>query len=59
MALIEFGEPKIGEMGLPVPHEYYRCPHCKMSQPSYDGTANLLAQRIDREILNRIIATVM
>ena len=56
MESIPFGEPHIGKMGIPFYDEYYECPKCGRTEPSYNGGANHLSQEIDRDILNKIIA---
>jgi hypothetical protein len=54
MIRIEFGEPEIGAMGTPVTYSYYKCSNCGRTKPSYDAAADLLAQHIDKDILDEL-----
>ena len=55
MTLVEFGDPIIGDMGNPVVASYYECPKCKKWKYNCSPSANLLAQTIDKKILDKMI----
>ena len=55
LVLIEWGDPVIGDMGDQVMPSYYECPKCKWQYFNPEPSANLLAQTIDKKILDRII----
>jgi len=55
MEVIEDSDPIIGDMGNPVIPSYYKCPKCNKWEFNPSPSANLLAQRIDKEILDKIV----